>query len=58
MVEGRQPLMSMVRQFKDNLKISTAISKKSMATGGGHSYLKGLNVLIYMVLFSGIELHL
>lgn len=26
--------MSMVRQFKDNLEISTAISKKSMATGG------------------------
>lgn len=50
--------MSMVRQFKDNWKISTAISKKSMATGGGHSYLKGSNVRIYIVLFSGIELHL
>lgn len=58
MVEGRQLLMSMVRQFKDNLEISTAISKKVNGNRLGHSYLKESNVCIYKVLLTGIELHL
>lgn len=33
--------MSMVRQFKENLDISKAISKKSMATGWDTAILKG-----------------
>lgn len=41
MVEGRQLLMAMVRQFKDDLEISKAISKKIHGNRLGHRYFKG-----------------
>lgn len=45
MVEGRQLLMSRVRQFKDNLKISKAISQKSQWQQGGTQLLQRVKYL-------------
>lgn len=65
MVEARQLLMSVVRQFKDNLESSKAISKnknknkKTMALGWDSQLGQGVKCLcLHWFLFSRIELHL
>lgn len=50
--------MSMVRQFKNHLEMSTAISpKKSMATGWDAATSKGKMSYFYVVLLTGTGLH-